>query len=198
MDLLSPYNKAKEDGFGTKRLLLSTGQRWNASLGHIEERSAEVKTGDLVMKDYQEANRYLIAREIVSDLLLSFYNVNDRSAALIRTNSAPSKEMVSKIKGFFARRKTNIEIRAIGLQNGGQNLAAVIDPIAKQIGGHFIEIDLFGQEVRHIAIDLKTGQSYNVLLLNRIYRPGELNVQTAAAPAVATPTTSVPQPSQKG
>ncbi len=35
-------------------------------------------------------------------------------------------------------------------------------------------LGLFGNEIRHIALDTKTGLSYNVLLLDRIYRPGEL------------------------
>ena len=37
-----------------------------------------------------------------------------------------------------------------------------------------MEIDMFGEEKRHMAIDMKTGLSYDLLLENRIYRPGEL------------------------
>ena len=37
-----------------------------------------------------------------------------------------------------------------------------------------MEIDLFGTDKRHIALDLKTGTSYDLFLENRIYRPGEL------------------------
>ena len=38
---------------------------------------------------------------------------------------------------------------------------------------------MFGTDARHVAIYLKTGASYNLLLLNRIYRPGELKNQQA-------------------
>jgi hypothetical protein len=37
-----------------------------------------------------------------------------------------------------------------------------------------MEVDLFGEEKRHIVMDMKTGLSYDLLLENRIYRPGEL------------------------
>ena len=37
-----------------------------------------------------------------------------------------------------------------------------------------VEIDLFGENTRHIAIDTKLGTSFNVLMEDRLYRPGEL------------------------
>ena len=36
------------------------------------------------------------------------------------------------------------------------------------------EADLFGSDRRNIAIDLKTGTSFNMLTENRLYKPGEL------------------------
>ena len=47
----------------------------------------------------------------------------------------------------------------------------------RRVNGHFMEVDLFGTDTRHIALDLKTGVSYNLLLLNRLYRAGELACQ---------------------
>ncbi|MCL4404741.1 hypothetical protein M1583_02000, partial [Candidatus Marsarchaeota archaeon] len=37
-----------------------------------------------------------------------------------------------------------------------------------------VEADLFGNEVRHIAFDAKQGMSFNVLVNNMNYKPGEL------------------------
>ena len=37
-----------------------------------------------------------------------------------------------------------------------------------------METDLFGEETRHIVFDMKLGMSFNLLLLNRIYKQYEL------------------------
>ena len=82
-------------------------------------------------------------------------------------------------------RNPNLEIRAIGMQNlkegYGNDLLinieqayTVLKPKAK-----LVEVDLFGNETRHIAIDAKTGASVDVLLYDRFYKPGELNTQTS-------------------
>ena len=36
------------------------------------------------------------------------------------------------------------------------------------------EADLFGNSTRHIAIDIYSGMSFNVLLEDKLYKPGEL------------------------
>jgi hypothetical protein len=37
-----------------------------------------------------------------------------------------------------------------------------------------VEVDIFGTNTRHIAIDAKLGTSYNILMEDRLYRAGEL------------------------
>ena len=71
--------------------------------------------------------------------------------------------------------RPNVEARIMGLQNGEDHafLGGLLGFLSKQ-GIRLIEADLFGEETRHVAIDLKTGASYNVLLEDRHYRAGEL------------------------
>ena len=69
----------------------------------------------------------------------------------------------------------NIEVRLIGLQNGDNplRLNETVDFIKKMKLPVF-EADLFGGDTRHICIDIKTGVSFDVLISNRLYKPGEL------------------------
>ena len=63
------------------------------------------------------------------------------------------------------------------MQNKQANAKDLVNSLLflEKIGKNsLVEVDLFGNEVRHVAIDLKTGLSYNVLIKNIIYKPGEL------------------------
>ena len=108
-------------------------------------------------------------------MLLTMYDVNSRSILAIRSalpiEANDLKDIQKKLNHM---RDANIEIRAIGLQNGWRGYAKSFNDIYKVSKGHCMEIDLFGEEKRHVAIDLKTGLSYDLLLEDRIYRPGEL------------------------
>ena len=69
----------------------------------------------------------------------------------------------------------DMEARIIGLQDGEEH--GFLKDLLGFLSKHRIrlaEADLFGERIRHIAIDLKTGMSYNILLDDRIYKPSEL------------------------
>jgi hypothetical protein len=176
MDLWEPYSSTYiENDFGSKRELFNTGQRWNASLAQVSDRSVNLDPSAALFHTYSEAKRYVICKDIGFDLLITMYDVNTKNFFGMR----PVKELISsdwvRINTFFSKlRKSNIEIRGIGMQNSHISLNTVINRAHENIKGHFIEIDTFGNEARHVCIDLKTGMSYNLLMLNRIYRPGEL------------------------
>ena len=182
MDLWPAYEKRRlQPDFGKERLVLDTGQRWNASVAQISDRCYELAYGKGKMLEYSEEQRYVIAKDITFDMLFTFYDVNTRNAAVIRCSSLLGNDGLAPIRGFFSKlRRPNIELRAIGLQSEKPEGIRELEMLRKAVGGHFIEIDILGNETRHIALDLKTGMSYSLLLLNRIYRPGELNNHTKA------------------
>lgn len=175
MDLWDSYNNKRGADFGAKRLLLDTGQRWNASLGQISDRAVYLDLNHVIFHAYSEAKRYVLCRNISFDLLLTAYEVNTRNFFGMRPTKEVSGEEWHQIRAWFEKlKRPNLEFRAIGMQNDYRELEGNIDGLRRTAKGRFMEIDVFGNETRHIAIDLKTGASYNLLLENRIYRQGEL------------------------
>jgi hypothetical protein len=120
--------------------------------------------------------RYIAAPELSYDLLFSMHDVNSRRGIVYRTfqDVGLLHTAVKKDLEAFGR-KANIEARVIGLQNGQD--FGMLKEISDFIAEHnirLVEVDLFGNSVRHVAIDTKLGMSLNILMENRIYRPGEL------------------------
>jgi len=126
--------------------------------------------------------RYVAATQLIYDLLLSVYEVNTRGLFCTRVYKSAEtieKELTKFLKGFH---RPNFEARIIGIQNGQKHptLSQVVDLISKH-NLPVVEVDLFGQETRHIAIDARLGVSFNILMEDRLYKPGELiNNKTVA------------------
>jgi len=119
--------------------------------------------------------RYVGATNITYSLLASLYDVN--STRLVACNIFDNADMCIKNFEDFLKgsKKPNIEARLIGMQNGSDY--SVLGPILKFLKKHeiqIVEVDLFGNETRHIAVDSKQGMSFNILVNNINYRPGEL------------------------
>lgn len=157
--------------------------RPHISKGKIDEylNVAYPKVGDFAAVHYTDevsSQRYIAAMNLTYDLLVSIFDVNTRTLIVYRTFRLTDRELAGM--GRFATTlrssKPNLEGRIIGLQNSEDSnsaIGAVADMmIAKKID--LVEVDLFGANIRHIAIDSKLGTSYNVLLDDRLYRPGEL------------------------
>lgn len=179
MDLWPSYQKMAVGYYNTNRLLLNTGDRHDTSLNMVRDRALELPPSMAVSLAYDGGKRrYIIARDITHDLLVSVYDVNLKRIFVARFTRIPKpgdwEVIIKRIKGW---KNSNLEIRAIGFQIGSAELLGILNSLRERIGGKFMEIDLFGGDIRHIALDLKTGVSYNLLLLNRIYRPGELACQ---------------------
>ena len=176
MDLWETYEKwALSPGFPNNRVNLRAGTRWGASLGHLEDRSYNLKVNEVKLLEYSDGSRYLLVKDIGFDLFISIYDVDSRSLLGVRMSQAPTNDEIVKVANMVLKqRMRNVEIRIIGMQNGSPDLLTAMSRVRRDLKGRLLEVDLFGNEIRHVAIDAKTGTSYNLLLLNRIYRPGEL------------------------
>ncbi len=127
--------------------------------------------------------RYVAVESLAYDLLFSLYDVNSSwlfAYRLFTFGRADEHVIAKAIASLPHGRLRNLEARLIGLQNGQDywNVKALLRLMRR----HKIpinEIDLFGNQLRHVAIDASLGMTFNVLLLDRVYRPGELaNQQT--------------------
>jgi len=126
--------------------------------------------------------RYVAATQLIYDLLFSVYELNTTSlfcARIYKPTETIEKEILKFLKGFH---RPNFEVRIIGLQNGQKypTLSQIAD-LTTKYELPVVEIDLFGKEARHIAMDAKLGMSFNILMEDRLYKPGELINNTTVA-----------------
>ncbi len=179
MDLWDSFRRRKADMLGSQPLLLNTGERWNSSFNAVKDTSFELPINKAVSLKYEEERRYLVARDINYDMLLTVYDINTRYLFAARITLIPGnaswKSIFSKLKNI---RTPNFEFRAIGLQDNYTGPIDALEVLHRKVNGKFMEFDLFGKNTRHIVIDTKTGMPYDLLLLNKIYRAGELACQT--------------------
>ena len=188
MDFWNVLNNRKmSGGFGTRPLVFSSktsviaANRPNTSLSMVADKSVELTPSHAAFRRFEPFGvRYIIAKEITFDALISIYDVNSESCIAIRPTAQLSKQEIAKLRGFLARiKRPNLEMRAIGMQDGSAGLFGAIGQVRKISKSDLIEVDLFGSSKRHIALDLKTGMGYDLLLLDRVYRPGELATGTS-------------------
>ena len=182
MDLWSTYKNKALGNFAASRMLLNTGDRKHTSLHMIESKMKDLQESQAMELEYREDHRYLVAKDINFDLLFTAYDINTRYLFAARATKEPLRNELAKM--FLMIRKTvrnpSLEFRFIGLQNNYKIPIRFIDSVHRGFPGRLAEIDLFGTDTRHIAIDTKTGMPYDILLQNRIYRPGELTCQNTA------------------
>lgn len=177
MDMWQSYEKRRlSTDFGASRILLSSGERWNASLNRVAPKAMVLESNATIKLKYTEQARYITAKDILEDLLVAAYDVNSFYCFAARITEESPHKIIREINAFRkGLRDPNVELRFIGLQNGSKRLTQHIDSIKRLNIGHSAEFDLFGTDRRHIVIDTKVGKPYNLLLLNRLYRPGELS-----------------------
>lgn len=180
-DIVNTGSKGK--GFGSERYIASYKERAHISKSKLDANSdaTYLRTGQhIVMKaEGWKGQRYVVATDLSYDLLVCIYEINSSSLAVLRIfkHEEVNEKLVNAIEGICGK-SANLEARIIGLQNreAHQSLGKVLEALKKFKNYHIplVEIDLFGGELRHIAIDTKTGMTFNVLLEDRSYRPGEL------------------------
>jgi hypothetical protein len=183
MDISKTYfnEKKKKDSFGRARLLLNnndrlgTPDRHHASLAGIEGDSKDLNKGEALFQAGIGEYRYILSKNITFDIFISLYDVDNKSFAGFRTERSPDEvSMLRFLEESKKRKMRNIEMRVYGMQDNDASMAQLIERIIRSSKASLVEVDIFGKEVRNLAFDLKTGMVFNLLLLNRIYRPGEL------------------------
>ncbi len=182
MDMWNACIAALEKRAGNEgRVAISDSERRHASLGRVADRSIDLAQGSAMFAKYSQEKRYITAKNISFDLFVSFYDVNSSSALVARIPKPMGSKGHKMLKKSLSHIKNpNIEARILGLQDGDKALLAEIKEFRKNYGSHLMEADLFGKNVRHVVLDLKVGILYDLLLLDRIYKPGELaNTQRA-------------------
>jgi hypothetical protein len=167
-----------QKSFNSSKISLSYKERAHISKSRLERfgesinidiwQSATIKKG--------ARYRYVTAMAITYDAVLSLYDFNTSSLFSYRffKNVEPciesAESFIKSLKG-----KANLEARIIGMQNGQDYYTQ--DILMKFLTKHRIpimELDLFGNERRNIAIDANTGMVFNVLENDMLYKPGEL------------------------
>lgn len=176
MDFFGKYREeAGKQGFGATRLHLASRERIHASLSSLSKYSSRLEINQAHAFAYSGADRYVLAKDVTRDLLIAIYDVNTSQAILLRPSKAIEGGMARKIASAVGGHKMkNLEMRAIGLQEEDKDLLPGIDMLRKSLKAPLVEVDLFGGDTRHIAFDTKHGMCYDLLLLDRIYKPHEL------------------------
>ncbi len=176
MDMWNAYNaQFAKPAFGTERIELNTKTRAYSSLSAVSSKGKELNAGIATLEKYDgEGNRYVLCRNVIFDLLLTLYDVDSAQAVIVRANRSLGRKDIGRIR-HLASKFTNVEMRAIGMQNGEAEMHMDVRRVHDAIRGSFVEADLFGGEIRHICFDMKNGVTYDLLPEDRHYRPGELN-----------------------
>lgn len=166
--------------FNAARYVRNSKERQNISKNRLDppaSQSKYLKFGDYFTQKYDEVAgfRNVVALELTYELLLSIYDGNSKTIFVYRFMEWSKTMEMMLTKELAKIRAPGYEVRIIGLQNG-ENWGVVTDIInfAKKHRLPVFEVDLFGKEIRHISIDTKTGVSMDVLVNNRLYKPGEL------------------------
>ncbi|MGC8537753.1 MAG: hypothetical protein ACP5MZ_02085 [Candidatus Micrarchaeia archaeon] len=174
----------KKPGFSMANCHLSFKDRPHISKSKIDmaDGAAYINIGESARVRYSDiSTRYIAAVNMTYDLLLSVYDVDTKDLFAMRVlKHAPDtfKALEKYISGISRNKYKRFEARLIGMQN--KQDYSILMPLFKILGKYnvpVVEVDLFGDQTRHIALETLLGVSFNVLLLDRIYRPGELNNQ---------------------
>ncbi|MDE1850689.1 MAG: hypothetical protein KGH54_02750 [Candidatus Micrarchaeota archaeon] len=172
-----PKFASERIAFSTKTSVASSN-RPDTSFSMVRASAIELKANEAIFQQLKEPEiRYIIAKDITFGILITIYDVNSQGAIALRASLPLQKSEIEKIRKLLGKfRRANLEMRIVGMQNGERPLVKSIEEMRKSFKGgvSLIEADLFGNLKRNIAFDLRTGMSYDLLLLDRAYRVGEL------------------------
>jgi len=176
MDFWRVYKTEEEKPeFGNGRLYITSRDRIHLSLSHVERYSALLGMNQSMSRRFSDETRYVTTKDLTHDLFVSVYDVNTTESVLLRFSQPLGREAVKKVASPLKKlARPNLEMRIIGLQDRDTELLGSVEMLHGELKPALVEADLFGSEIRHLAFDLKLGMAFNLLLLNRIYRPHEL------------------------
>ncbi len=175
-DVLSA--KISDKSVAQKQLILAFKERPHVSKSKIDanEDSKYLNVGESASTVYGETSqRYISAQNLTYDLIFSIYDVNSSAlfcARAYKTMLPLKPKIASFLKSLHG---PHLEARLIGLQNNQDiEILGEIMNMQKKYKIPLFEVDLFGNATRNIALDSKVGMSFDILLGDRLYRPGEL------------------------
>lgn len=176
MDFWGVYKDSEtQPVFGHSRMRLGSRDRIHVSNSAIDSCCLQLERNTGLMRRYSEAERYIVARGLTYDLLVSVYDVNTSCGVALRISAALSEiELARVLAAIRSLKRPNLEMRIIGLQNGAAGPLSIVNWLGKRLRCSLMEADLFGIEARNVAFDLKQGMTFDVLLSNRMYAKGEL------------------------
>jgi hypothetical protein len=167
-----------QQGFGSTEFRKEFKRRPHISKVRLDEdaSAAYIASGKhMTLGRDAMGTEYAAAVNLTFELLLTVYDVDNSLLAAYRFVRIDPKA-AKLIKGFFnGRGARQLEARIYGLQNGS-DASGLNDAIGfvREIGAELCEIDVFGDSVRNVAVDVKRGMSFDILMLNRLYKQGEL------------------------
>ncbi|VVB77221.1 Uncharacterised protein [uncultured archaeon] len=176
VDFWNVYRKSRAtEGFSKSRLYLSARDRIHASLSSVERSALTLDMSKGLALKYDESTRYLIAKDLTYDMLVSIYDVNSSFSVVFRESTILDDSEIARIRRQVAKAgKSNLELRAIGLQNNYSALINSLEDLCKVMKFNLQEIDVFGSGVRHIVFDTKVGMAFDLLPQNRVIGPNDL------------------------
>ena len=163
--------------FGKSRAYVGILERNTVSLGGVVKRAINLEIDAPASAFFDDLGyRYIIANNITFDMLISLYDVNSTKTFACRAfgNSVGAQASVAIKKFIAGLKKPNLELRCIGFQDESLGASNMVSELHQMTKASLTEVDLFGNQMRHICIDMKTGLTYDLLLENRRYRAGEL------------------------
>lgn len=176
MDFWDVFEKERtRSNFGSVKEYITSRDRIHLSLSTVEEYGSELAVNNGFFRKFTEEDRYILVTDLTRDLFISIYDVNTEQALLLRITEPLDEESMKRIDRWTKSLKNpNLEMRVIGLQDKERELLSTIERLHGMFKSSLMEADLFGEETRHIVFDMKLGMSFNLLLLNRIYKQYEL------------------------
>lgn len=167
---------AESGDFGKARYIRNFKGRQNISKLRLDSDSGSeyLEVNGLYFGKYDElGNRYCACTNLVYDAMLVLFDQSSTRTLVYRFMEFSGEEegAIAKHLKYFGEKS---EARVIGLQNG--QLFGVVEKVYSMIRERKIgiyEVDVFGNEQRHVAVDLKTGATFDILMENRLYKPGE-------------------------
>ena len=164
------------EDFGKARYSKASKERQNVSKLRLDSDSGceYLLEGGFYHTTYDDMrSRYCACINLVYDVMLVLFDYNTKESLVYRFTDFGSQLEFPIVAGRALNRGG--EARLIGLQNGQQfQQVEQTYALIRKKGMAVSEIDLFGNETRHVAVDLKTGTTFDVLVENRPYKPGEL------------------------
>ncbi len=176
MDYWDVYEKERAKiNFGSVREYLTSRDRIHLSLDSVEQYGLALQMNTGSSRSFKEEERYLLVTDMTRDLFVSIYDVNTQHAILLRFSEPLDEDVLKRVEHEVKNlKKPNLETRVIGLQDKETELLGTVERFHGMFKSSLMEIDLFGEETRHIVFDMKLGMTFNLLLLNRIYKQYEL------------------------